>query len=179
MMRHPSVKLQILVNELSLLFSFRWSLFAVIHFHNDFIVMNYLFILLVIHSNYFTVGLRSLFTFWSLFAYICMYLFWGRGFVCHGTWVDIREKLAEVCFLLLLWVLSPEVWAHLIRLDDQHLYFRRHLPGMKIERCFSSSMKFPALWPHILLPSRWFPFNPIRWMKWLNALYHASRHFYL
>lgn len=103
MMRHPSVKLQILVNKLCVLFSFRWSLFAVIRFHNDFIVMNSLFILLVIHSNYCAAGLRSLFTFWSLFAYVCMYVFVGRGFACHGTWVDIREQLAEVCFLLLPW----------------------------------------------------------------------------
>lgn len=77
-MRHPSVKLQLLANELCFLFSFRCSLLAITHFHNDFIVMNsFLFILLGIHSNYCTAGLRSLFTF-----LLCLYMyifFCGKG----------------------------------------------------------------------------------------------------
>lgn len=176
-MRHPSVTLHILVNELCFLFSFRWSLVAVIHFHNDFIVMNYFFYSPCISFK--LLHCRIEISFYIL-KFVCLYMYvfiFGKGFCVPwhmgGHQRTTRRNLFSPSTM---WVLSPEAWAHLIWLDDQHLYFLRHLPGMKIEICFSSSIKFPALWSRTLLPSRWFPFNPVRWMKCLKALYYASWH---
>lgn len=108
-----------------------------------------------------------------LCMYVCMYLWEGVLCVMAHGWTLKNNSQKSLFF----YHGSPETWAQIIRLDDQHLYFLRHLPGMKIEISFNSSMKFPALWLPTLLPSRLFPFNPIRWMTCLNVIYHASRHF--
>lgn len=82
LMKHPSVKLQSSVSELCFLFSFRCSLFAIIHFHDDFIVMySLLSIFLGICSNHCTSGLRSLFPFYFVCFHMHIFLCGQRPYV--------------------------------------------------------------------------------------------------
>lgn len=67
---------------------------------------------------------------WHSFYYIYFFIVcvWGGACVCHGTHMEVREKLAGATSLLSLGI--PGIELGQVRLDGEHFHLLNHLAGL-------------------------------------------------